>query len=92
MLALVCTVVFAATAAFAAIAMVLTMQGRKGQIAALISDYRSLKSDREFLVRVTTHEAEVHRTFAAAPLRRNARRMFKATEPARRERGLRAVA
>jgi hypothetical protein len=92
MLALVCTIVFAAAAAFAVMAIMLTMQGRKGQIASLIAEYRSLDRDREFLVRITTHEAEVHRSFAAPALRRNARRLFKSLETARRERALRAAA
>ncbi|SMC47744.1 hypothetical protein [Novosphingobium sp. B1] len=92
MLALVCTIVFAATAAFAVIAIMLTMQGRKSQISALISEYRSLERDREFLARITTHEAEVHRSFAAPALRRNARRVMKSAEAARRERALRVAA
>lgn len=92
MLALVCTVVFAAAATFAVGVIFMTMRGRKEQIVALLAEYRSLERDREFLVRITSHEAESPRAFAAPQLRRTARRAFKQAEAARSARSLRAAA
>lgn len=92
MLALVCTLVFASAATFAIGAIFMTMQGRKGQIAALLAEYRSLERDREFLLRVTSHEDEAPRAFAAPQLRRTPRRAFKQAEALRAARSLRAAA
>ncbi|ABD25812.1 hypothetical protein Saro_1368 [Novosphingobium aromaticivorans DSM 12444] len=92
MLALLCTLVFAAAATFALAAGFLTMQGRKAQIVALLAERRSLRMDREFLVRITSHEAEAPRAFAAPQLRRIARRAVKRSEAARLGRGQRAAA
>jgi hypothetical protein len=92
MLALVCTLVFAAAATFAIGAIVVTMQGRKGQITALLAEYRLLQRDREFLVRITSHDAESPRAFAAPQLRRTPRRGFKQAEAAPAVRSQRAAA
>lgn len=92
MLALVCTLVFAAAATFAVGAAFVTMQGRKGQITALLAEYRSLERDREFLVHVTSHEADAPRAFAAPQLRRTPRRPFKQADAVRSARSRRAAA
>lgn len=92
MLALVCTLAFAASATFALGAIFVTMQGRRGQIASLLAEYRSLERDREFLVHVTSHEAAAPRAFAAPQLRRTPRRAFKQAEAHRASRSLRAAA
>lgn len=92
MLALVCTLAFAAAATLAVGAIFVTLQGRKGQIAALLAEYRSLERDREFLIHVTSHEAEAPRAFAAPQLRRTPRRAFRQAEAPRAARSLRAAA
>lgn len=92
MLALVCTLAFAASATFALGAIFVTMQGRRGQIASLLAEYRSLERDREFLVHVTSHEVAAPRAFAAPQLRRTPRRAFKQAEAHRASRSLRAAA
>jgi predicted hotdog family 3-hydroxylacyl-ACP dehydratase len=92
MLALVCTLVFAAAATFAVAAIFVTMQGRKAQIAGLLAEYRSLERDREFLVQITSHAAEANRSFTSPQLRRSARRLFRQAEAARSARSLRAAA
>ncbi|MFN3457925.1 MAG: hypothetical protein ACK4Z8_10170 [Novosphingobium sp.] len=92
MLALVCTLVFAAAATFAVAAIFVTMQGRKAQIAALLAEYRSLERDREFLVRITSHGAEGGRSGVSPQLRRTVRRLFRQAEAARSARSLRAAA
>lgn len=70
MLALVCTFAFAAAAAVAIGSIVVSMQGRKGQITALLAEYRTLRQDREFLVRITSNEAQATRAFVAPQTRR----------------------
>ncbi|MCX7282662.1 MAG: hypothetical protein NTX28_01235 [Novosphingobium sp.] len=75
MLALVCTAVFVVAAAFAIIAIMVTMQGRKAQIAALLAEYRSLRRDREFLVQITSHGAPAVPGVSASPNRRRLRRI-----------------
>ncbi|MFY7837239.1 MAG: hypothetical protein ACOVQ0_13275 [Novosphingobium sp.] len=92
MLALVCTLVFAAAAAFAMFTIFVTMQGRKSQIATLFAEYRSLQRDRDYLVRITSHEAQAPRAFAAPQLRRTVRRMIKSVESSRPAASLRAAA
>lgn len=92
MLALVCTLVFASAATFAVGAIFMTMQGQKEQMAALLAEYRSLERDREFLIHVTSHEAEAPRAFAAPQLRRTPRRAFKQAEALRAAHSLRAAA
>lgn len=92
MLALVCTLVFAAAATFAVAAIFVTMQGRKAQITALLAEYRSLQRDREFLVTITSREVETSRASLSPQLRRTARRLFRQAEAARSARSLRAVA
>lgn len=92
MLALVCTLIFAAAAAFAMFTIFVTMRGRKSQIAALFAEYRSLQRDRDYLVRITSHEAQAPRAFAAPQLRRTVRRMIKPVEASRSAASLRAAA
>lgn len=93
MLALVCSAVFAASAAFAVIAVFLTMQGRKGQIMALLAEYRSIRRDREFLVQITGHGSHSPRGVAVAQPRRVIRRTNRpVVEAARSTQPLRAAA
>lgn len=92
MLALLSTLVVAAAATFALGAGFATFKGRRGQIARLLSDYRSIQQDREFLVYVTSHEPIAPRASAAPQLRRTARRLVSRAEAIRSERGQRAVA
>ncbi|MBA4353680.1 MAG: hypothetical protein C0409_03210 [Novosphingobium sp.] len=92
MLALVSTLVFAAAATFAIAAVFVTMKGRRGQIAALFADYRSLQQDREFLVYVTCTEPQAPRPINDQQVRRTARRALKRGEAARSARSLRAAA
>jgi hypothetical protein len=92
MLALVCTLVFAAAAVFAMFTIFVTLQGRKSQITALFAEYRSLQRDREYLVRITSHEAQASRAFAAPQLRRTVRRMIRPAEAPRPASSLRAAA
>lgn len=91
MLALMCTMLFAAAATFAVGAIVVTMQGRRGQIVALIAEYRSLQHDREFLFRIIAHPAAT----PAEPVRQRsrwARRAMRRAEAAPVVRVLRAAA
>ncbi len=92
MLALLSTLVFAAAAIFALVAGFATFSGRRGQIASLLADYRSIQRDREFLIHVISHEAAAPRAFAAPQLRRTPRRALSRAEVARAERSQRAVA
>lgn len=92
MLALVCTFAFAVAATLAIGAILVTMRGRKSQIASLLSEYRALRHDREFLVRITSHEMHAPRAFAAPQLRRIVRRAFRQTEAVRPSASLRAAA
>ncbi len=82
MLALLSTFIFAAAATFALGAGIVTFRGRRGQIAGLIADYRSIQRDREFLIHVTSHEPVAPRAIAAPQLRRTARRQLTRTEVA----------
>ncbi|HQS95204.1 MAG: hypothetical protein B7X90_07585 [Novosphingobium sp. 17-62-19] len=93
MLALVCSALFAATAAFAAISVFVTMHGRTGQIRALLAEYRALQRDREFLVQVTSHGSPAPRGVALAqPRRVNHRKNRSVVEAARSTQPLRAAA
>lgn len=92
MLALLSTLVFAAAATFAIAAVFVTMKGRRGQIAALLADYRSLQQDREFLVDVTCIERPAPRTTADQQVRRTSRRALKRVEAAQSVRSLRTAA
>lgn len=92
MLALLSTLVFAAAASFAIAAVFVTMKGRRGQIAALLADYRSLQQDREFLVHVTCIERPAPRTAADQQVRRTSRRSLTRSEAARSAGSLRAAA
>ena len=93
MLALLSTLVFAAAATFAIAAVFVTMKGRRGQIASLLADYRSVQLDREYLVYVTCTEPLASRAFNNdRQLRRTTRRALKRAEAARSARSLRAAA
>lgn len=92
MLALLATSVFAAAAAFAIAVVFVTMKGRRGQIAALLADYRSLQLDREFLVHVTGIESPAPRGRTDQQVRRTARRALKRVEAARVAQAWRAAA
>lgn len=92
MLALLSTLVFAAAATFAIAAVFVTMKGRRGQISALLADYRSVQQDREFLAYVTCIEPVAPRPINDPQLRRTARRALKRAEAARSAHSLRAAA
>lgn len=93
MLALVCTAVFVVAAAFAVVAILVTMQGRKAQIAALLAEYRSLRRDREFLVQVTCHAAAPTNTTPGIRVVRRIRRSSRAmSEASSAKQALRAAA
>lgn len=93
MLALVCSTIFAAAAAFAVISIFVTMQGRKAQIMALLVEYRSIRRDREFLVQITGNGSPARRGVAVAQPRRVTRRKNRSiVEAARSMRSLRAAA
>jgi hypothetical protein len=93
MLALVCSAIFAAAAAFAVISVFVTMQGRKGQIIALLAEYRSIKRDREFLLQITNHGSPAPRGVAIAqPRRINRRKNRSISEAARSTQQLRVAA
>lgn len=92
MLALISTLVFAAAASFAVAAIFVTMHGRRAQIVALLDDYRSLKQDREFLVRVISTGPDMALASATKAPRRVQRRLVKQVEAARCGRSLRAAA
>lgn len=92
MIALLATFVFAAAASFAIAVVLVTMKGRRGQIAALLADYRSLQQDREFLVHVTAAERPIRLLTADQQVRRTARRALKRAEAARSAQLLRVAA
>jgi len=92
MLALLSTLVFAAAATFAIAVVLVTMKGRRGQIAALLADYRSLQRDREFLVYVTAVERPAPAPISEQQLRRTSRRALMRSEAARAGKSLRAAA
>lgn len=92
MLALLSTLVFAAAATFAIAVVLVTMKGRRGQIAALLADYRSLQQDREFLVYVTTVERAAPAPMSEQQLRRTSRRALMRSEGGRGAKSLRAAA
>ncbi|MDT0507561.1 hypothetical protein [Novosphingobium sp. MMS21-SN21R] len=92
MLALLTSLVFAAAATFAIGAIIVTMQGRRAQIASLLADYRSLKQDREFLVTIISNGPDMARATVAQPPRRVVRRSVKQVEAVRSARSLRVAA
>lgn len=98
MLALVCTAVFVIAAAFAVIAIAVTLQGRTAQIKALLAEYRTLQRDREFLVQITSHGTPAPRganvsQAASSQARRALRRTARSfVEVARSTQPLRAAA
>lgn len=92
MLALLSTLAFAAAATFAIAAVFVTMKGRRGQIASLLADYRSVQHDREFLAYVTGVPPLAPRMVNDPQLRRIARRALKRSEAARSAHSLRAAA
>lgn len=92
MLALLCTMLFAAAATFAIGAIVVTMQGRRRQISALIAEYRTLQRDREFLFHITAHPAPSTPVGGVPQTRRLMRRAIRRGEAVRAVRVLRAAA
>ncbi|HQS71133.1 MAG: hypothetical protein B7Y36_00035 [Novosphingobium sp. 28-62-57] len=93
MLALVCTAVFVIAAAFAVIAIAVTLQGRTAQIKALLAEYRTLQRDREFLVQITTHGTPAPRGASVSKARTTLRRAARPfVEVARSTQPLRAAA
>ncbi|MFM2371960.1 MAG: hypothetical protein RIS85_1682 [Pseudomonadota bacterium] len=92
MFALLCTMLFAAAAIFAIGAIVVTMQGRRGQIAALIMEYRTLKRDREFLFHIIAQPSPTAPLGESTQPRRLMRRSIRRGEAVRAVRVLRAAA
>lgn len=90
MLALMCTVIFIAAAAYCGLALAMTMRGRGAQIAALLRDYRALQDHRTFSVRLTA--AAPLGTVSACKPRRVARRAVRRVEAGRCDLQQRAAA